>query len=100
MPRTPGSRSAPWSPSARPILVSAGAHVLLNERLTKRGATAVGIALPGPLLLVAHPVSGPRPLTGITPALLPAIGYNAVTLRARSTGNATTDAATWSAGAL
>jgi DME family drug/metabolite transporter len=85
---------------ASPVLVSAGAHVLLDERLSKRGVTAIGIALLGLLLLVVRPVSSPRPLVGITLALLSAVGYSAVTLRARYTGSATTDAATWGAGAL
>ncbi|WP_199844230.1 DMT family transporter [Streptomyces sp. RTd22] len=85
---------------ASPILVSAGAHVFLDERLTKRGAAAIGAALLGLLLLVARPVSGPRPVVGIALALLSAVGYSAVTLRARSTGNATAGVTTWSAGAL
>ncbi|MEW1890623.1 DMT family transporter [Streptomyces sp. IBSBF 3010] len=85
---------------ASPILVSVGAHVLLGERLTKRGTAAVGIALLGLLLLVARPVSGPRPAMGIALALLSAVGYSAVTLHARRTGNATAGATTWSAGAL
>lgn len=85
---------------ASPILVSVGAHVLLDERLTKRGTAVIGIALLGLLLLVARPVSGPRPVVGIGLALLSAVGYSAVTLHARRTGKATADATTWSAGAL
>ncbi|NEC67816.1 DMT family transporter [Streptomyces sp. SID9727] len=85
---------------ASPVLVSIGAHVVLGERLTKRGAAAMGIALLGLILLVAGPVSGPRPAVGIALALLSAVGYSAVTLHARRTGGATADAATWSAGAL
>ncbi|MFJ9729417.1 EamA family transporter, partial [Streptomyces sp. NPDC101209] len=85
---------------ASPILVSAGAHVPLKERLTKRGTATIGTALLGLLLLIARPVSGPRPVMGIALALLSAIGYSAVTLHARHTGKATSDAATWSAGAL
>ncbi|MFF7756232.1 EamA family transporter [Streptomyces sp. NPDC007971] len=85
---------------ASPILVSAGAHVLLEERLTRRGTAAIGTALLGLLLLVAGPVSGPRPVPGIALAQLSAVGYSAVTLQARRTGKATADAETWSAGAL
>ncbi|MEU6660870.1 DMT family transporter [Streptomyces sp. NPDC046821] len=85
---------------ASPILVSAGAHVLLKERLTKRGTAAIAIALLGLLLLVARPVSGTHPMMGIALALLSAVGYSAVTLQARRTGKATADAATWTAGAL
>lgn len=84
---------------AGPILVSVGAHVLLKERLTKRGAAAIGTALLGLLLLVARPASGPHPVMGIALALLSAVGYSAVALQARRTGKATADAATWSAGA-
>lgn len=85
---------------ASPILVSVGAHVLLDEPLTRRGAAAIGTALLGLLLLVAHPISGPRPAAGIMLALLSAVGYSAVTLQARRTGKTTTGAATWGAGAL
>ncbi|WNM32515.1 hypothetical protein RKE30_19890 [Streptomyces sp. Li-HN-5-11] len=45
---------------ASPVLVSAGAHVLLDERLSKRSITAIGIALLGLLLLVACPAFSPR----------------------------------------
>jgi DME family drug/metabolite transporter len=85
---------------ASPILVSAGAHVLLDERLSKRGAVAIGIALTGLLLLVAHPGSGPRPLMGVMLALLSAVGYSAVTLWARKAGTTSAGATTWGAGAL
>ncbi|MFI5966421.1 DMT family transporter [Streptomyces asoensis] len=85
---------------ASPILVSAGAHVLLGERLGKRGAVAIGIALTGLLLLVAHPGSGPRPLMGVVLALLSAVGYSAVTLWARKAGATGAGATTWGAGAL
>ncbi|MFJ7628204.1 DMT family transporter [Streptomyces sp. NPDC097595] len=85
---------------ASPVLVSIGAFVFLDERLTRRGTAAIAIALLGLLLLVARPVSGPRPAVGIAVALLSAVGYSAVTLHARRTGQATADAATWTAGAL
>ncbi|MFJ3087600.1 DMT family transporter [Streptomyces sp. NPDC086838] len=85
---------------ASPVLVSIGAHVFLDERLTKRGTAAIGIALLGLLLLIARPTSGPRPAVGIALALFSAVGYSAVTLHARRTGNTTADAATWSVGAL
>ncbi|MEU1480939.1 DMT family transporter [Streptomyces sp. NPDC001668] len=85
---------------ASPILVSAGAHFILGERLTRRGAAAMGIALIGLLILVTHPVSGPRPLVGITLALLSAVGYSAVTLWGRQAGNTSQSPATWGAGAL
>lgn len=85
---------------ASPILVSVGGHLFLQERLTKRGIAAIATALLGLLLLVAHPASGPRPVVGLMLALLSAVGYSAVTLHARRTGNVATSAATWSVGAL
>ncbi|WP_328743772.1 DMT family transporter [Streptomyces sp. NBC_00285] len=86
---------------ASPILVGVGAHVLLKERLTRRGGAAIGLALLGLLLLVARPESGPRPLLGVVLALLSAVGYSAVTLRARHAGGTTSAGpATWAIGAL
>jgi len=85
---------------ASPILVSAGGHLFLQERLTKRGTAAIAAALLGLLLLVAHPASGPRPVVGLMLALLSAVGYSAVTLHARPHRNVAVSAATGSAGAL
>lgn len=79
---------------ASPILVGVGAHLISGERLTKRGAAATGIALIGLLTLVARPASGPRPVVGITLAVLSAVGYSAVTLWARQAGTSSSSPVT------
>ncbi|MFF7337740.1 DMT family transporter [Streptomyces sp. NPDC008163] len=83
-----------------PLLVSVGAHLLLGERLSRRGTAAIGLALIGLVILVAHPVAGPHPFAGVLLALVSAIGYSAVTLWARRSGATSASPATWGTGAL
>ncbi|MER6304074.1 EamA family transporter [Kitasatospora sp. NPDC001539] len=74
---------------AGPVLTSLGAHLLLGERLTRRAAAAVLLALGGLALLVAAPAAGPRPALGAALAVLAGAGQSGLTLWARGGGSAT-----------
>ncbi|WP_030239722.1 DMT family transporter, partial [Streptomyces sp. NRRL S-350] len=68
---------------AGPVLTSLGAHLLLGEHLTRRALAAVTLALAGLAVLVAAPAAGPRPVLGVTLAVLAGAGQSALTLWAR-----------------
>ncbi|MGW4642158.1 DMT family transporter [Sphaerisporangium sp. NPDC004334] len=69
---------------ASPALVALGARLLLAERLGRRGAISMGLALAGLALLMGGPSDGS--VTGIGLALLSAVAYAGVTLLSRHSG--------------
>ncbi|MET8160234.1 DMT family transporter [Sphaerisporangium sp. NPDC005289] len=69
---------------ASPALVALGARLLLAERLGRRGAISMGLALAGLALLMGGPSGGS--VTGIGLALLSAVAYAGVTLLSRHSG--------------
>jgi drug/metabolite transporter, DME family len=80
---------------ASPLLIAFGAHVALDERLTRRTGVATSIALVGLLLLVhgsdqSKGPAAPHPVLGVVLALVSAAAYSAVTLYARA-GNGAAD---------
>lgn len=71
---------------AGPVLIALGARYWMGERLGRGGVVAVGGALAGLAVLVLGSGGGEvRPL-GVAWALLSAVGYGAMTLRARLLG--------------
>ncbi|MFC4531166.1 DMT family transporter [Sphaerisporangium dianthi] len=76
---------------ASPALVALGARVLLAERLGRRGAVSMGLALAGLALLVGGP-SGASAL-GVALALVSAVAYAGVTLQSRHAGRSQAPAA-------
>ncbi|MBV9793131.1 MAG: DMT family transporter [Actinobacteria bacterium] len=71
---------------AGPLLIAAGARLLLHERLPRGGVTAMAAALGGLMVLVlGNPAGAVRPL-GVLLALLSAAGYAGASLVARWAG--------------
>ncbi|MFH9350731.1 DMT family transporter [Kitasatospora sp. NPDC017646] len=85
---------------AGPLLTSLGAHLLLGERLTRRAASAVLLALGGLALLVAAPAAGPRPALGVALAVLAGAGQSGLTLWARGGGSARASTGAFTTGLL
>ncbi|MFJ9774914.1 DMT family transporter [Kitasatospora sp. NPDC101157] len=85
---------------AGPVLTSLGAHLLLGERLTRRSAAAVLLALGGLTLLVAAPAAGPRPALGAALAVLAGAGQSGLTLWARGGGSARASTGAFTTGLL
>ncbi|MFI9366040.1 DMT family transporter [Kitasatospora sp. NPDC053057] len=85
---------------AGPVLTSIGAHLLLGERLTRRSAAAVLLALGGLALLVAAPAAGPRPELGVALAVLAGTGQSGLTLWARGGGSARASTGAFTTGLL
>ncbi|QDY80734.1 DMT family transporter [Streptomyces qinzhouensis] len=71
---------------AGPVLIAAGARLLLGERLGAGGIAAVGGALAGLTVLVLGGEDGTVRTPGVLLALLAAAGYAAITLIARGLG--------------
>ncbi|MGW1280512.1 EamA family transporter [Streptomyces tsukubensis] len=71
---------------AGPVLIAAGARLLLGERLGGGGTVAVGGALAGLTVLVLGGEDGTVRTPGVLLALLAAAGYAAITLIARGLG--------------
>ncbi|MEV5408969.1 DMT family transporter [Thermopolyspora sp. NPDC052614] len=74
---------------ASPLVVAAGARVLLGERLGRTGAVSMTVAIGGLLLLItpgvpAAPAPGASPTLGVGLALLSAVTYGGVTLLSRA----------------
>ena len=73
---------------AGPLLIAAGARLLLRERLPRGGVTTMAAALAGLVVLVlGNPAGAVRPL-GVLLALLSAAGYAQASLVARWAGRA------------
>jgi DME family drug/metabolite transporter len=73
---------------AGPLLIAAGARLLLRERLPRGGVTTMAAALAGLVVLVlGNPAGAVRPL-GVLLALLSAAGYAHASLVARWAGRA------------
>lgn len=85
---------------AGPVFTSLGAHLLLGERLTRRAAAAVALALAGLALLVAAPAAGPRPALGVALAVLAGVGQSGLTLWARGGGSARAGTGAFTTGLL
>ncbi|MET8541369.1 DMT family transporter [Kitasatospora sp. NPDC004799] len=85
---------------AGPVFTSLGAHLLLGERLTRRAAAAVVLALGGLALLVAAPAAGPRPALGVALAVLAGAGQSGLTLWARGGGAARAGTGAFTTGLL
>ncbi|MFJ6619417.1 DMT family transporter [Kitasatospora sp. NPDC091335] len=85
---------------AGPVFTSLGAHLLLGERLTRRAAAAVALALGGLALLVAAPAAGPRPALGVALAVLAGAGQSGLTLWARGGGSARAGTGAFTTGLL
>ncbi|MFJ6384159.1 DMT family transporter [Kitasatospora sp. NPDC092039] len=85
---------------AGPVFTSLGAHLLLGERLTRRAAAAVVLALGGLALLVAAPAAGPRPALGVALAVLAGAGQSGLTLWARGGGSARAGTGAFATGLL
>nr|BFD94942.1 EamA family transporter [Kitasatospora sp. Xyl93] len=85
---------------AGPVFTSLGAHLLLGERLTRRAAAAVVLALGGLALLVAAPAAGPRPALGVALAVLAGAGQSGLTLWARGGGSARAGTGAFTTGLL
>ncbi|MFJ7906868.1 DMT family transporter [Kitasatospora sp. NPDC096204] len=85
---------------AGPVFTSLGAHLLLGERLTRRAAAAVALALAGLALLVAAPAAGPRPALGVALAVLGGAGQSGLTLWARGGGSARAGTGAFTTGLL
>ncbi|MGW7442142.1 DMT family transporter [Kitasatospora sp. NPDC054795] len=85
---------------AGPVFTSLGAHLLLGERLTRRAAAAVALALAGLALLVATPAAGPRPALGVALAVLAGAGQSGLTLWARGAGSARAGTGAFTTGLL
>jgi DME family drug/metabolite transporter len=66
---------------ASPMVVAAGARVLLGERLGRTGMVSMGVALGGLVLLVGP---GATSAAGVGWALLSAVSYGGVTLLSRA----------------
>jgi DME family drug/metabolite transporter len=74
---------------ASPLVVAAGARLLLGERLGRTGAVSMAVALGGLALLIgpgvpAAPATGASPALGVGLALLSAVTYGGVTLLSRA----------------
>ncbi|MER6118557.1 EamA family transporter [Streptomyces sp. NPDC001743] len=71
---------------AGPVLISVGARLTMGERLGLGGIAAVGGAVAGLAVLVLGGDTGTVRPAGISPALLSAAGYAAITLLTRRLG--------------
>ncbi len=86
---------------ASPLLVALGGRYLLGERLPRRGAASIAVALAGLCLLTTgHGQSGRHPLLGTVLALVSAASYSALTLISRRAGGGAATPGVFGAGLL